>query len=374
MRMIPSFRPGEFDVDLDRRTLVQVGALVALVVLVVPFVVFAVPGVVGGKASYVVLSGSMEPAIHVGDVVVVGNRDPAALEVGDVITFDRGTDIPTTHRIVEVIESDTGVAFRTKGDANEDPDPALVAPTQVVGVVVLTIPLIGYVVEFVGTPVGFVALVVVPFGLLAVFELRDALARRRARADATDQTDGDSDGHTDTDSIGDAVESTGSEPAVAVEPGSDGAASGVTVTGPDLTIGIVAFGLFGVYAAYVTYLLEAPWSAVVGAAALGLALLLAAVRFGLFGSPDPTLTADGGVDGTTETERVLTAAVERPTDTPVVTVESPATLRAIAAAEDRWVVRDGDDEYVVGEDVVYTAPVARPTADPDTAAATEAAR
>ena len=146
--------------------------IVLLIALVAPFTVYAVPEVVSADESFVVLTPSMTPAIAPGDVVVVAERDPATVAVGDVITFSRGTsDVPVTHRVVGVAETANGLAFETMGDANEGPDPGLVPAANLVGVVALTIPYIGFVIQFAGTTAGFATLVVLPFGLLAVTEL-----------------------------------------------------------------------------------------------------------------------------------------------------------------------------------------------------------
>lgn len=162
-----------------------VSALVIVVVLaaVAPFAAFAVPELIGADRSYVVLSGSMEPYMSAGDAVIVAAGPPASIRQGDIITYQRGGDIPTTHRVVERVTDEQGVAFRTMGDANEDPDPGLVRPASVVGEVVLVIPYIGYVVQFANTPIGMVSLVIVPIGLLILSEgWRYVASRRRRKA------------------------------------------------------------------------------------------------------------------------------------------------------------------------------------------------
>ena len=77
-------------------------ALAALVLALVLALV-VVPRVLGGSAL-AVLSGSMEPRLSPGDVVVVrGVDDPAATtQVGDVVAFQPTSDDPTlvTHRVV----------------------------------------------------------------------------------------------------------------------------------------------------------------------------------------------------------------------------------------------------------------------------------
>ncbi|MEZ3117344.1 signal peptidase I [Halobaculum sp. MBLA0147] len=160
-----------------RETLQRVG-FIALVLAILPFIVYAVPQVVGASQSYVVLSDSMAPTIDAGDVVIVADRQPSQIGEGDVITFRSGEADGrlVTHRVIEVVERDGTRAFRTKGDANEDPDPELVEPSAVVGVVSFHIPLIGRAVTFAGTTAGTVALVVVP-GLLLVGSELYALLR-----------------------------------------------------------------------------------------------------------------------------------------------------------------------------------------------------
>ncbi|MCW8171877.1 signal peptidase I [Natrialba swarupiae] len=75
--------------------------MLVLIAIVVPFVIYAVPGVIGAEYSFVVLTGSMAPAIDPGDVVIVGETEPTTIESGDVITFVRdGADTPVTHRVV----------------------------------------------------------------------------------------------------------------------------------------------------------------------------------------------------------------------------------------------------------------------------------
>lgn len=147
--------------------------IAVLLALVAPFVLYAVPALGGMSHSYVVLSDSMSPAIGAGDVVYVDDAPTDRVEAGDVITFERPGDGETvTHRVTEVVTADGTTQFRTKGDANEEVDARLVPEGNVVGVVRFHVPLIGHVVTFASTSLGTGVLVVVPFGLLALDELR----------------------------------------------------------------------------------------------------------------------------------------------------------------------------------------------------------
>ena len=143
--------------------------LLAAVVTVVPRLIGAVP--------LTVLSGSMEPTISAGDLVVVRPTDPADLRIGDVVTVQPVSDDPTlvTHRIVGVTHGGDGLAgFVTQGDANEHPDEPVV-PEQVMGRVVYTVPLIGHVTH--GTWGPYVA-AAVGVGLVVYGVVTFALPRR----------------------------------------------------------------------------------------------------------------------------------------------------------------------------------------------------
>lgn len=145
--------------------------LVLLVLMVLPFVGHAVPAAVGADYSYVVLSGSMEPNIETGSVVYVSDVPTEDIEEGDVITYVvSSAGPPTTHRVVSITGSGENANFVTKGDANEDPDPEVKEPDQIVGRVTFSIPYIGHLIIFAGTRTGTVLFVTVPAGLFVLNE------------------------------------------------------------------------------------------------------------------------------------------------------------------------------------------------------------
>lgn len=124
-----------------------------------------------GYEIKVVKSGSMEPAIQTGGIVIVSSEKSSTYKVGDIVTFntDSTGSVPVTHRVVEAEGAGRSAIYHTKGDANHESDPKPVRGFDVIGKVVLTIPYLGYVIDFVRTPVGFVALIAIP-ALLIVFE------------------------------------------------------------------------------------------------------------------------------------------------------------------------------------------------------------
>ena len=128
-----------------------------LVVIVVILALLLVGARLIGLQVYTVLSGSMEPAYHVGSLIYVKDVDPYELESGDVITFMLNEDTVATHRIVEVVpdaDDSTVVRFKTKGDANEAEDGSLVHYKNVIGSPVFTIPGLGYVANYIQNPPG----------------------------------------------------------------------------------------------------------------------------------------------------------------------------------------------------------------------------
>ena len=126
-----------------------------------------------GLQVFTVLSGSMEPNYHVGSIIYVKKVDPATLKEGDAISFLLSKNTVATHRIVEVIPDENNpnvIRFRTKGDNNDIVDTNLVHCENVLGKVVGTIPLLGYVSDFVQHPPGtYIAIVGLAILVLVVF-------------------------------------------------------------------------------------------------------------------------------------------------------------------------------------------------------------
>jgi signal peptidase len=148
-----------------RKTLlIRVGkfAAILLLILIVSGSLFTIISPFFGWRNEVVISGSMEPAIRTGSVVIVQPNRPEDIRTGDIVMYsspDR-TSL-TTHRVVK-IDNDPGLRFVTKGDANNNPDIVPIQPDQIVGSVAFTIPFLGYLAQFVRTPLGFILFFLAP--------------------------------------------------------------------------------------------------------------------------------------------------------------------------------------------------------------------
>lgn len=141
-----------------------------LIMLVAVFALFA-PRL--GWRIDTALSNSMSPTLKAGGMVVTQPVDSTDIRVGDIITYGSPIDGKVvTHRVIEIREH-SPFLFQTKGDLNEDPDPYAVPLENIVGRVWLYIPLLGYAVQFIKTPLGFILLLLIPGLIIIGMEVRN---------------------------------------------------------------------------------------------------------------------------------------------------------------------------------------------------------
>lgn len=136
-----------------------------------------VPSFLGYK-PFIVLSGSMEPAIMPGDLIITRNTEPEDIKVGDVITFRIDKAAAVSHRVTE-IDTSKELSFRTKGDANVGADNEAVLPGDLEGKYIMRIPKLGNVALFLQTPIGLLIFVVIPLCLILLFDIVSRNYRRK---------------------------------------------------------------------------------------------------------------------------------------------------------------------------------------------------
>ncbi len=143
--------------------------LFAIFIIIALFIILTTTNLVKGYNFYVVMSGSMEPSIKAGSIV--GTKEKDEYTKGDVITVMVNNDPNNTytHRIVEIKED----SYITKGDANEDNDADPAFKDSVLGSVFITIPLMGYIVNFAKQPTGFLLMVIVPAVIIIALEINN---------------------------------------------------------------------------------------------------------------------------------------------------------------------------------------------------------
>lgn len=101
-----------------------------------------------------VLTGSMEPAIPVGSIVIT--KEQSSYEIEDIISFQEEGSV-ITHRIISIDRE----RYITKGDANNVADTEEVQQKQILGKVILMIPLLGYLVMWLMSPFGIISLFII---------------------------------------------------------------------------------------------------------------------------------------------------------------------------------------------------------------------
>lgn len=143
----------------------------------------------GGVFPMIVLTDSMYPEIAAGDLIICNTLEPEEVLVGDVISFfdpmGSGTSI-VTHRVLEIVEEDDQLAYRTKGDNNNAEDQVLVPQKNLVGIYRSRIPGLGHVAMFMQTTPGLIVCVVCPVLVLVGF---DMLRRKKYEKEKQQDTD-----------------------------------------------------------------------------------------------------------------------------------------------------------------------------------------
>ena len=176
-----------------RKTL---NVLSTTLIVVVGILAFLLVGLkLFGLTPYTVLSGSMEPAYHVGSVIYVVKVDPEELAVGDPVTFLlEGTTV--THRIIEKGTNEKGLYFVTQGDANNTSDPPIY-PSNIIGKPVFSIPHLGRLSVYIQNPPGtFVAI-----GICALVAILTFLPELFPVEPASKAADGSEDEDSDVSSV-----------------------------------------------------------------------------------------------------------------------------------------------------------------------------
>ena len=144
---------------------------------------------VGKWLPLVVMTDSMYPEIHSGDLIICQVKEAEEVQVRDVISFfdpaGNGTSV-VTHRVIEIKNEDGRIAFITQGDANNTADARPVPAEKLVGVYHTRIAGVGNVIMFMQTTQGLLLCVVLPIVLLVGY---DMLRRRKFEKAKQQDTD-----------------------------------------------------------------------------------------------------------------------------------------------------------------------------------------
>jgi signal peptidase len=147
------------------------GLSMVIILIIITILIFVAPYF--GWRVDAIMSGSMEPELKVGGLVItrpVGSND---INIGDIITFYCPLSNEMISHRVTTVANGTLSYFRTKGDANDAPDPFIVPVQNVVGKVCFHIPYLGYVTQFIKTRLGMLLTLCIPGLIIIAMEIRN---------------------------------------------------------------------------------------------------------------------------------------------------------------------------------------------------------
>jgi signal peptidase len=152
-----------------KKMTIKVALALAVVLMITSLTIYVLP-LFGWRVDDIG-SGSMEPELDAGTMVVSQRVSPSSIAVGDIIVFRSATaGNMICHRVYEIRSA--GQEFITKGDAYKDPDPAPVAAGNVVGRITFHASFIGNIVAFIKTLPGLIIFLVLPGLFITGFFLK----------------------------------------------------------------------------------------------------------------------------------------------------------------------------------------------------------
>lgn len=138
-----------------------------------------------GIKPFIIMTGSMEPNLNVGDMIItkkVSSQDE--IQIGDVVTYslENGRDT-VTHRVTDIVYEDGQKLYQTKGDNNNSPDSDLVKFENIIGKKFYNIPGLGMKISYIFTETGIIimALIILIHYKISSDKTNKIIAREEAR-------------------------------------------------------------------------------------------------------------------------------------------------------------------------------------------------
>lgn len=181
-----------------RRSTIVISAVLAFAIVLCILVIGQVlsKGYVslGGYSLFRVVTGSMEPSIPVGAVLIAKDTPINEIEAGDIVTFrSRETgmfDVIITHRVISVQQGSSKLYLETKGDANPYADASYVDEDYLIGKVTFHTGqdnIFTKLLNFITSKIGFLGCIVLPCILIGMIIMRDCIHSMRAELDILNQ-------------------------------------------------------------------------------------------------------------------------------------------------------------------------------------------
>lgn len=173
--------------------------LLSLVVIIgIGYVIFNYVPFIAKYDHYVIVTGSMEPVIMTGDIVIVDSDvDPEELTPGQIIAFKvdldlNGTDEIVVHYLYSITDVDGVTIYKTKPEVSNQVDPWSLTIDDIVGTHVFTIQKIGPLILFVQSTIGKVVLVIdiiIVYALMEMFSSKKKKQEPEAEITTDEKTD-----------------------------------------------------------------------------------------------------------------------------------------------------------------------------------------
>lgn len=175
---------------LMRGISILVTVLLILAVLLCVYIVFQIMNngyaSIGGYMMFRVVTGSMEPTMSVGTLLVTRQVDISSIQLDDIVCFrsydSRIYGSVVTHRVVNIFRDNTGILLETKGDANLVADGYYVSEDNFIGKVIWFTGeknMLTSVFSFFTNKVGFLGCIVFPCLLVAGMVLQNCVKNIR---------------------------------------------------------------------------------------------------------------------------------------------------------------------------------------------------
>lgn len=143
--------------------------------------VVAVAGLrAGGHEMIVVQGASMGDALPLGSIVATESISAEQVRRGDVVLVSEPGATPFLHRITSLSRSGSQVVVRTKGDANDKPDPHEYILPASVKRATFELPYAGYILAQTRAPIARMAMLTLLVALFAIMALRRIFASGRS--------------------------------------------------------------------------------------------------------------------------------------------------------------------------------------------------
>lgn len=140
--------------------------------------------------TYVIPTGSMEPAVHAGSIAIIKPYKNESLKKEDIIAFISPNEpqITVLHRIVDITKKGSQIYYKTRGDNNNAPDNWEVGTRAIKGTLITSIPYLGHPSTAMRTKTGFALYMGIPAFIIVIMQLKkikegidEEVARRTKR-------------------------------------------------------------------------------------------------------------------------------------------------------------------------------------------------